>query len=249
MRHLNCDLTNVDIQFLQDDYVAGLERRLRMCITQHKKLLLGMTTDEETSRQAVVSQILERVRELDSADYSFGELPQMTSSSGGRFITIASVNVPVDDVHALLRSILEEDGRAETFARSILDDTSPEEKLTGSRCSDKQFVSNTHVTLAHCRSFSQSEMRKKFGQAEGSFVSVRPVALLWNDVVAALEVVLEGDNPVESTNAFVHVTVWAKEGTSAKSANDLPQQVEQGEASRLDISCAELLSGKVSLWK
>jgi len=240
------DLTKVDIQFVEDGYVDGLERRLRACIEQHKNLLLGMTVDEEVSRRALISQIVDQVGELNTKKYSFDELSLTNAVEGGHFITLVSVDVPVDDVHALLRSIIAKNGRVDSFVRNILDCNSPEDILTGSHCPDREFVPNTHVTLAHCRSVAQSEMHKIFGQLEGCSVLVRPKAFLWNQQVAALEVILEGSHSVKSFNDFVHITTWVRHGSSAVAANSLPQQVNEGKANFLDVLDAPTLSGRVS---
>lgn len=220
-----------------------------------------MTVDEATSRQAVVEQILARMQELDSRksdlfldDQEYGSFLEKEEPLG-QSIHLAAVSVSVNDVHALLLCQCRENNNKksslQSFQATILQGGKPEQILTGSHCPDKRFIPNTHVTLAHHRSVEQELMQETYGPWQGRKVQVQPIALFWSDSVAALEVVLsslDGDVP-QSTNEFVHVTVWCQDGSSAVKANELPDQVAQGSAQRFGLTDAASIPGTVKLWK
>jgi hypothetical protein len=173
----------------------------------------------------------------------------------GRSIRLVAVSVSVNDVHALLlRQCLEHSNKKsplQSFQATILQGEKPEQILTGSHCPDKRFVPNTHVTLAHRSSVEQQLLQETYGPWQGRKIQVQPIALLWSDSVAAVEVVLsssDGDVP-KSMNEFVHVTVWCQDGSWAVEANDLPVQVAHGSARRFGLADAASISGTVKLWK
>lgn len=241
-------------------YIAALDVRLQKCIEKHKDLLASMTIDEATSRQVVVDQILARVQELDSMASDLFQDEQQDDAvvekeePAGRSIRLAAVSVSVNEVHALLlRQCHENNNKSslQSFQMTVLQKSKPEHILTGSHCPDRRFIPNTHVTLAHCKSVPQHVLQETYGPWQGRKVQVQPIALLWSDSVAAIEVTLSSSdgNVPETMNEFVHVTVWCQDGSLAVEANELPGQIEQGSAQRFDLADAASIAGTVKLWK
>lgn len=170
------------------------------------------------------------------------------------FVKIASIDVGIDCVYNILRELYKNE-RVGPFFDRILSGNAIDEILSDSalgKAEDLGFVTKTHVTLAHCRSMSQSCLRSTFTPHLESTVELSANALLWNDRVMALavnvsEITSEGNILPASINEFVHLTVWIDKDASAVEANNLPKLVDADEAYRVGFPSYSL-QGVVSLW-
>jgi hypothetical protein len=235
------------VEKVEDTYLNDLEHRIRDSVERYRDHLLGLTVDESVTRESFVSSLIEKVAEVESIE----------SYEAPSFIQIASVDVDVNAVHEIL-SYLKDDKRLSLFFKQTLSGLDFNEVLSNNgddrSAEDLGFVIKTHVTLAHCRHVSQSELRSTFTRLLGSEVELTATALFWNERVMALAVAVpeetkDGKTLPPSRNTFVHITVWLGEGASAVAANSLPQLHETLEAERLDFESPIPLRGAVCLWE
>jgi hypothetical protein len=118
-------------------------------------------------------------------------------------------------------------------------------------------VLETHVTLAHHSSTSQSEMKSKFGSYTNATVCVEVTGLLWSGRVAALSVasamvvvskdIRQPELPA-SANSFPHITVWVADEARAHESNQLPVLVDQGAAQAVVFPQSIFLEGVMTFW-
>jgi hypothetical protein len=247
------DINKSDPIKVMDAYMTGLEKRLRESLQRHAAFLQSLTVDVAVSRNVFVSKITERVAELDSIE-SWTDAEAGSKSS---FIQITSIDVKVDDVHSLVVSLLDEEtaGDLSLLKEAMVGSNERSgEALAGSACADRRFVLETHITMAHFNETSQKDMRNLYGNLVGQGVELRVSAILWDERVAALEVLLPettmGDASIlpPSKNSFVHVTVWVQEGATAYQSNQLPSRLLTGQARRVELASPVLLLGEVSFW-
>jgi Fungal tRNA ligase phosphodiesterase domain len=221
-----------------------LEIRLRDVLDRYEDVILSSTVDVATSRQTFITSLKEKICEADS----------IVSYDVPPFVKIAAIDVAVVSVLHVLREVYKNE-RISTFFDRILCGNDIDEilsDLTYRKAEDLGFVTKSHVTLAHCRSMSQSCLRSTFTPHLESTMELSAHSLLWNDRVMALavkvsEITSEGKILPSSINEFVHLTVWIDKDASAVEANNLPRLVDMGEAYRLDFPSYSL-QGVVSLW-
>ena len=233
----------------RDDYITDMEHRLRETLKLHARFIESLTVDVSESRKVFVSKFIQRVAELDSIE-------SWTDAEAGAkptFIKLASIDVNVNDVHSLLVSFCDENKELAGLTQQLAGDSSLESLLTGETCQDKRFICSTHVTLAHFKETSQSELRGLVGAIVGEHVEMRVVAILWDSRVAALEVKIPetttaGSVVPPSKNPFAHITLWCQQGASAFESNELPARVSKGEAKRVALASPANLLGEVSFW-
>jgi hypothetical protein len=225
-----------------------LENRLRSCLVQYRDDLLGRTVEQSSSCQAFVSQLNDRLANVDSMD-SYND----TQVIGLPNIKIASIDIDVQSVRAALQW-LEKDERLATFWEMAVDDTSPEkEDSASSKYQSEKFSRNPHVTMAHCKEKSQADMRSAFEPICESRVKVTATSFLWSTQVAALEVSIaketeDGKAVPRPDNAFFHATIWCQDGVSPFQSNSLPGLVETEEARRIELQEPVIFYGTISLW-
>lgn len=238
------DRENVDTTSIDDEYLDDLEIRLREVLDRYGEVFSRSTVDVSISRKAFVSSLKEKI----------GEVESIVSYDTPPFVKIASIDVAVVKVFDVLKEIYKNE-RIRPFFDRILCGNDLDEILSDSTYRIAEalgFVTKTHVTLAHCRSMSQSALRSTFTPHLDSTVELSADALLWNDRVMALAVTVsdvtsEGNILPVSVNEFVHLTVWVDNVASAVEANNLPSLVDKDEAYRLDIPSYSL-QGVVSFW-
>lgn len=199
------------------------------------------------TRQSFLSSLVEKVAEAES----------IKSYEAPSFVKIASIDVEVGAVHEILLRLREED-RLSSFFDSALKGSDIHDVLSSNGTDHTNaeglgFVSATHVTLAHCRQMSQSELRSKFTPHLGCEIELLVSGLLWNERVMALAVTVaettkNGEALPAAQNSFVHITVWHEKGASPIEANDLPRLLEAMEAQRIEFESPIPLVGIVSLW-
>lgn len=93
-----------------------------------------------------------------------------------------------------------------------------------------------HVTLAHKRSHGVTAVAS-YGVFINREVPVYMTALLYNPKMAAFEAQLgsvDGE-AINSKNEWPHVTLWTADGVAPKEANNLPQLLSGGKATRIEI--------------
>ena len=124
----------------------------------------------------------------------------------------------------------------------------------GGTYAGNDFVSTTHVTMAHFERTSHATMQELYGGLLGARVELKVTALLWSTRVAALAVDIPEQTPngkqiPKSQNPFSHMMIWFHgTSTTAFEANRLPDLVTSGEAQRLDFENPIPLPGKISFW-
>jgi hypothetical protein len=236
-----------DSSKVQDPFVDDLEKRLRSLLAQYRENLLERTVERSSSCQVFVSQLNEKIANINSMD-SYTAI-----DTGPPFINIASVDIGPTSVHTLLQS-LEEDERLSTFWAMTLDDSTPKKAdSVASKYQSEKFSRNPHITMAHWKEKSQEQMRLAFEPICDSQVSVKATAFLWNSQVAAIAVTVadeteDGKAVLRPDNVFSHVTIWCQDGASPFQSNSLPGLVETGEAHRIELQDSVIFDGTISFW-
>jgi len=227
-----------------------------MCVAKHREQILAMAVDKAVSQKQLVRQLIDRVAEADGLESYTMTKETDAAKKRTSLIKIASIDVKAMDVYAALRSFAG-DRRLQHFWEMVMKDgetpatTFPEDPATESRTN---WIWKTHVTLAHYHDTTQHDLKRTFQPLCGSQVTVTVTGLLWSPQrVAALAVKISKKNQdgvavPPPRNVFVHMTVWCHESATAVEANELPQLVEQGQATRIDFDDPIALTGEVSLW-
>jgi hypothetical protein len=223
-----------------DKNIQSMENRLRECLASRRDMLLNSTVSEGASQTEFVSQIIDRVTTCNARK----------SKEPEAFVKIVSIDVEMDAVHALLKKY--EDSAAMEFLNVALAGKPHSNSFQGGKYAGKDFVSTTHVTMAHFERTPHATMRELYGGVIGARVELKVTALLWNTRVAAFAVDIteqtqDGRKMPKSQNPFSHVTIWFRE-TTAFEANRLPDLVKSGEAQRIDFENPIPLSGEISFW-
>jgi hypothetical protein len=236
-----------DSSKVQDPFVDNLENRLRSLLAQYRENLLERTVERSSSCQVFVSQLNERIANINSMN------SYTAVDTGPPFINIASLDIDPKSVRTLLQS-LEEDERLSTFWAMTLDDSTPEKAdSVASKYENKKFSRNPHITMAHWKEKSQEQIRLAFEPISDSRVSVTATAFLWNTQVAAIAVTVadeteDGKAVLRPDNVFSHVTIWCQDGASPFQSNSLPGLVETGEAHRIELHDPVIFDGTISFW-
>jgi hypothetical protein len=237
-----------DSSKVQDQFVDDLEKRLCSLLAQYRENLLERTVEQSSSCKVFVSQLHERIANINSMD------TYAAIDTGPPFINIASVDIDPKSVHTLLQS-LEKDERLSTFWAMTLDDSTPEIKADSvvSKYQNQKFSRNPHITMAHWKEKTQEQIRLAFEPICDSRVSVTATAFLWNTQVAAIAVTVadeteDGKAVPRPDNVFSHVTIWCQDGASPFQSNSLPGLVETGEAHRIELQDPVIFDGTVSFW-
>jgi hypothetical protein len=222
-----------------------------MLLEKYQGTIRSWSVEETSSCEAFSRQLRER---LDLAAKSSWETLSISATTARHpKYKIASIDVPRESVHSIIiHHCVPSPSRA--MAHLIPDEILPESFFSESALQDSRWVSNTHVTLAHFHDMPSKEMEARFGALVGRSVTLQVQALYWSDRVAALqvEVVPETDAPemnvIQSTNSFVHITVWFEKGAQAYESNYLPGLVETKMAQCLRFDIPLFVKGTISLW-
>lgn len=218
-----------------------MEKRLRDSIAMHRDFLLGVTVPRDISQNQFLDQIVDIVSNLESSPVSV---------VNKKPIKIVSIDVDQIEVHKILHQA--RDSVSKEFLTTAYKDQS-ESNFTDGKYAGRDFVPQTHVTMAHRGNTSPPEMRKKFGGLIGCKVELKVKGLLWSDRVAALSVEIgektsTGVVVPSSTNEFTHITIWHIRKASAVEANKLPSQVDSGKAHKVAFESPFVLTGTFSYW-
>jgi hypothetical protein len=220
-------------------YLDELEKRLRGLISLYCERLMTSVVPLPTSRQSFVSEVVERVKQVDEIE---------SYALGTNFAKSASVAIDSSSVHDFLYLQISKEQWRPFWDVCF---GGPDSALDGDgTLLLTEVVSNTHVTMAHFNQMEQAEMRRRYASLNGTHIKVTATAFLWGENAAALAVDLASVNdsgqPVPpSANDFVHLTVWYPENGSAFDSNHLPRLVAHGEASRIDFNEPLELSGTI----
>lgn len=253
MQNIEATKNAVNHQYLDD-----LENRLRISIEKHQACISKMTIDIATSRQKLVSQLIEVMCQSKNLRSYPSLSSQSEATMRSSFVKLAAVDVETESVHKILQSHID-DERFIPFWDIVLkgrESSSSPDTVQDAISSGPNFVGKMHVTMAHFLQMEQAVMKATFGPLCGSKVNIRVSALLWNERVAALEVTVLGcskeeysSSPVPSPqNRFPHITIWHSSDAQAKESNDLPAQVDSGKAYRICFEDPVELTGIISLW-
>ena len=232
------DIAKADIEKTtgEGDYTKELEAKLRNCIHKHRRLLLNMSVNEVSSRKILVSQVIQRVLEIDSLQ-----------SSSCEFIKIVSIDIPRANIHSLMRKHI-------SIETDLLEGRLHKDAFVDGEYRISEYVSNTHITMAHFTQLPQTKMRAMFEPILGQQVLIQVKGILWSKQIAALEVsipakTVDGKTIPQHQNSFPHITIWHTEETAPSESNSLPQLLAAGEASQLEFSDQITLSGTISFWR
>jgi hypothetical protein len=235
-----------------DKNVESMESRLRECLARRRDMLLNSTVSEGDSQAEFISQIIDRVTTFNARDKNGEAVTDgiRPSKEPEAFIKIASIDVEMAAVHTLLKQY--KDSAAMEFLNVALGGKCLPKSFQGGKYAGKDFVSTTHLTMAHYERTPQATMRQLYDGVLGARVELKVTALLWSTRVAAFAVDIaerteDGKNISKSQNPFSHITIWFR-GTSAFEANRLPYLVKSGEAQRVDFESPILLTGIISFW-
>lgn len=108
----------------------------------------------------------------------------------------------------------------------------------------KSSLKNARLTLAHRGSHGVTALAS-FALHLNQSVPVAVSSLLFSDKLAALGAdpgVVDGEK-IDSKNEWPHVTLWTAQGVAAKEANELPQLLAQGKATRVEINPPTTITG------
>ena len=229
-----------------------MEGRLRECLASHRDMLLHSTVGEGDSQAEFVSQIIDRVTTFNARNKNGEAVANGTrpSKEPEAFVKIVSIDVEMVAVHTLLKQY--KDSVAMEFLNVALAGKSLSNSFQGGKYAGKDFVSTTHLTMAHIERTSQATMRQLYGGVLGARVEIKVTALLWSTRVAAFAVDIaeqteDGKDLPKAQNRFSHITIWFR-GTTAFEANRLPDLVKSGEAQRIEFENPIPLSGTISFW-
>jgi hypothetical protein len=226
-----------------DKYSMSLESRLRACVKKHRDVVLSFSSDLELVRGMMVSRIVKQIEDVNCCkDYIVTR----------EFVRLASIDVALNIVQSLLLD-LRCDSRLSSFFDGCLDGCESwiqDPKKLGKL---ENFVSKTHVTLAHHSSVSQNELRILFEPLVGELVTISIVGFMWTQRNAAFVVTVpnttnSGILLPRCKNNFPHMTVWHLPGTSAAASNDLPSLAACHEAESIDFDLPKEVEGVIGLW-
>ena len=224
------------VKFKDNDKVLlEAETKLRTSLDRHSDWLLALGASIATSQESFITQVAYHAKGLENEEK---ETP---------LIKIVSLDVPVSNIHEVLKVHSSE---LMSFLQLSLGDY--DLNYHGS-FPGVEFIVNTHVTLVHFSSMSQSIIQSRYNHLVGKEVEVRVLGLFWNDRVAALSVELpsatiDGFPFPMPVNEFDHISVWCGNGVQPVESKDLPALFSVGKANKVDFKSVTTLRGILSFW-
>jgi hypothetical protein len=224
------------VKFKDDDEVLlEAEMKLRTSLDRHSDWLLSLSASTVISQESFITQVTDHAKGLDNDEK---DTP---------LIKIVSLDVPVSKVHEVLKVHSSE-------LMSFL-------QISHGDCDihfhgnfpGVEFIPNTHVTLVHLSSMTQSNIQSTYNHLVGKEVEVSVLGLLWNDRVAALAVELPSETIDGSPfplplNDFDHISLWCRHGVQPVESKNLPALVSVGGANKVDFKSVTTLRGILSFW-
>lgn len=218
-----------------------MESRLRSTIAAHRETLSRITIGVEEAEKGFLEQLVNRVMTLNGG-FQEDKRPE---------IKLTSIDVDRKSIHRFLM-----DHRVDVtgdFLNTVLAHEIQDVAIRDGCYVGQRFVPRPHITIAHYKETTQSEMKETYGSLQGCEVNVVLTGFLWNESVAAFaaeidEATLDEKTMPRPKNAFVHITVWFAEGAKAAMANELPSQVASNKARLIEIADPICLTGTVAFW-
>ncbi|KAJ8425984.1 hypothetical protein Cgig2_009491 [Carnegiea gigantea] len=202
------------------------EKQMRETLLSNSEYLNSIQVPFESA----VNSVLEQLRAIAKGDYT---APSTEKKRLGA-IVYACISLPVSKIHAIIDDFARSNPEIEAFFK--------DKNLTDQ-------LQKAHVTLAHKRGHGVTAVAN-YGQFLNREVPVELTALLFSAKLAAFEARLgsvDGEK-INSKNEWPHVTLWTAQGIPPKEANNLPQLVAQGNASRVEINPPVTVAGRVEFF-
>ena len=245
---------------------------MRHTLEKYQDVVLGLTADLSETRQRFVQSVVDKVKEVDTMSTSYDAPPLL--------IELVAINVDRKSVYDILQDVKgHQDETLTNFLEQILQGNSWESIIQNDNNDEHDssveglgFVNKTHVTLAHYRDMSQSNMQSLYTPYIESSVELTTNAIYYNERIMALAI---NNNNINNNNTatatemitsdgmvlprpppsssrgmdrdFPHITIWCRPGVSAVEANALPSLVNDHQAHRVEFPDA-CLQGRVSFW-
>lgn len=246
-----------------DAYLDDLELRLRNTLQQYQHVILSMAVNLSDTRQRFVQSLVDKISEVDSMLTSYEAPPSL--------IQLVAIDIDQKTVYDILQDLQRHRNKElEHVFEQVLQGSSWENIHTNHDEDDNTiakelgFVTKTHVTLAHYRDMSQSDIRSMYTPYIESSVELVTNALYYNERIMALAIknnihkseIMTNDGtilPISPSSGqgvnrdFLHITIWCCKGVSAFEANALPSLVEEGKACHIEFP-EQVLQGSISFW-
>jgi predicted DNA-binding protein YlxM (UPF0122 family) len=249
-----------------------LESRLRNTLQQHQDAILQLTADITDSRQQFVQSVVDKIHEVNTMLTSYEAPPSL--------IQLVAIDIDRKSVYDILQDIQfhQQSDKLSFFFEQILQGHSWESLIHDDNNEDSTisddlgFVTKTHVTLAHYRDMSQTNIQSIYTPYMESSVELTTNAIYYNERIMALAIknnksseIITNDGTIlpmsssstsslsplrseqEQNDDFAHITIWCNKGTSAYEANVLPSLVRCHKAKCVEFPEHSLL-GSISFW-
>ncbi len=243
---------------------------MRHILEKYQDVVLGLAADISETRQRFVQSVVDKVKEVDTMATSYDAPPLL--------IKLVAIDVDRKSVYDILQDLQgHQDETLTNFLEQTLQGNSWESIIQNdnddehdSSVAELGFVNKTHVTLAHYRDMSQSNMQSLYTPYIESSVELTTNAIYYNERIMALAIKNNNNNTAAATEMitsdgtilprpssssslggmdrdFPHVTIWCQPGISAVEANALPSLVNDHKAHRVEFP-DQCLQGRVSFW-
>lgn len=244
---------------------------MRHTLEKYQDVVLGLTADLLETRRRFVQSVVDKVKEVDTMSTSYDAPPLL--------IELVAIDVDRKSVYDILQDLQGRQDEALTnFLEQILQGNSWEGIIQNdnndehdSSVTEFGFVSKTHVTLAHYRDMSQSNMQSLYTPYIESSVEFTTNAIYYNERIMALAIKNSNNDTAAATEMitsdgmivprpssssssslgmdrdFPHITIWCHPGVSAVEANALPSLLNDHKAHRVEFP-DQCLQGRVSFW-
>ena len=208
-----------------------LERRLRHTLEQYQDVIFQMTVDISETRQCFVQSLVNKINEVDSMLTSYEAPPSL--------IQLVAIDVDRKAVYDILQdlqfqqhenvgSVFEQALQGHSW-ESILGDTTNEDDDDdddNTIAPELGFITKTHVTLAHYRDMSQSNLRSIFTPYIESTVELVTNAIYYNERIMALAILNNHNSTSEiiTNDGTILPPVWTQSTSSSSSTSSLGKQ-------------------------
>ena len=172
---------------------------MRHTLEKYQDVVLGLTADLSETRQRFVQSVVDKVKEVDTMSTSYDAPPLL--------IELVAINVDRKSVYDILQDLQgHQDDTLTNFLEQILQGNSWESIIQNEHDSSVEelgFVNKTHVTLAHYRDMSQSNMQSLYTPYIESSVELTTNAIYYNERIMALAIKNNINNNTKMIENFV----------------------------------------------
>lgn len=199
----------------KDEWIEW-EKGLKKVLVEHKNYLIEI----QVPFPEVVENVQQQLNAITSGDFAL-HVPVHKEERSFQTFKFVAIALDSDQVLDILQKAMIQNPPVEAALSN--------KNLKGS-------LGQAHITLAHKASHGGAAVAA-YAPQRGSETQVQLTALLFSEKLVAVEVQLaaSGEKAVVSKNEWPHLTVWTASGMKAKDANELPQMVESGEATRVEL--------------